>query len=279
MILLQLTGGLAVLSAVLYLILVAYPPLLPRSVFPPAQPTASSSSSATPGKHRVLLVIAHPDDECMFFAPTIVNLARRRQDEVHVLCLSTGNHDGQGNVRKEELVRSCAVLGIHESHITVFDDPKLPDNPRVAWNTALVAAIIESHVQNLSIDMLITFDSRGISGHANHIAAYLGVVQMLERSPRFTPENLPCYRLTTVPLVRKYVGLFDMLFSVSGVSKTPSGVGIQCSADSLLFVASPSEVMLGRRAMYEHESQLLWFRQLSVIFSRYMYINRLDRIQ
>ena len=38
----------------------------------------------------VLLVIAHPDDEAMFFAPTLLALAHE-QREVHVLCLSTGN--------------------------------------------------------------------------------------------------------------------------------------------------------------------------------------------
>ena len=38
----------------------------------------------------VLLVTAHPDDECMFFSPTILNL--RRSSTVHLLCLSTGKY-------------------------------------------------------------------------------------------------------------------------------------------------------------------------------------------
>lgn len=36
----------------------------------------------------VLVVTAHPDDECMFFSPTIINL--QRLSKVHLLCLSTG---------------------------------------------------------------------------------------------------------------------------------------------------------------------------------------------
>lgn len=36
-----------------------------------------------------LLVIAHPDDESMFFAPTLLELLRAGE-QVHVLCLSTG---------------------------------------------------------------------------------------------------------------------------------------------------------------------------------------------
>lgn len=39
---------------------------------------------------RVLFVIAHPDDECMFFAPTILKLTRSGQYDVFLLCLSSG---------------------------------------------------------------------------------------------------------------------------------------------------------------------------------------------
>lgn len=38
---------------------------------------------------RVLLVTAHPDDECMFFGPTIFRLCEQGAD-VHLLCLSNG---------------------------------------------------------------------------------------------------------------------------------------------------------------------------------------------
>lgn len=40
---------------------------------------------------KILLVTAHPDDECMFFGPTLTNLsAKRLKNEIHVLCLSKG---------------------------------------------------------------------------------------------------------------------------------------------------------------------------------------------
>ncbi|PNJ04053.1 PIGL isoform 8, partial [Pongo abelii] len=38
---------------------------------------------------RTLLVIAHPDDEAMFFAPTVLGLARLRH-WVYLLCFSAG---------------------------------------------------------------------------------------------------------------------------------------------------------------------------------------------
>lgn len=39
---------------------------------------------------KVLFVTAHPDDEAMFFAPTISHLASRKTSHAHLLCLSTG---------------------------------------------------------------------------------------------------------------------------------------------------------------------------------------------
>lgn len=42
-----------------------------------------------PNVKRVLLVIAHPDDECMFFGPAIMKL-RQEGSQIFLLCLSTG---------------------------------------------------------------------------------------------------------------------------------------------------------------------------------------------
>lgn len=42
---------------------------------------------------RALFVIAHPDDEAMFFAPTVLGLARTQR---WLLCGSTGDDDGGG---------------------------------------------------------------------------------------------------------------------------------------------------------------------------------------
>lgn len=42
-------------------------------------------------KKRVLFVIAHPDDECMFFGPTIKNLVNDGECNLYLMCLSTGS--------------------------------------------------------------------------------------------------------------------------------------------------------------------------------------------
>ncbi len=45
---------------------------------------------------RVLFVIAHPDDEAMFFGPSVTSIVSwcnsvSSRDNVHLLCLSTGS--------------------------------------------------------------------------------------------------------------------------------------------------------------------------------------------
>jgi N-acetylglucosaminylphosphatidylinositol deacetylase len=93
--------------------------------------------SYTPNE-RILFLTAHPDDECMFFAPTITALTSRMKfgldysteystskayPEVFSLCLSVGDADGLGNVRRDELRRSLDVLGIKSENREVIDHP------------------------------------------------------------------------------------------------------------------------------------------------------------
>lgn len=51
---------------------------------------SSRSSESIKSKRRILFVISHPDDECMFFGPAIVNLAKSPDKNVFLLCLSNG---------------------------------------------------------------------------------------------------------------------------------------------------------------------------------------------
>lgn len=72
---------------------------------------------------NILLVTAHPDDEAMFFAPTILSLSRKTSLDMFHLCLSSGNADGLGAIRKAELTNSLDVLGIHRDKRWIFDHP------------------------------------------------------------------------------------------------------------------------------------------------------------
>ena len=49
----------------------------------------SDAINSSKKKKKVLVLTAHPDDECMFFAPTILRL-RKKGIEVSLLCMTTG---------------------------------------------------------------------------------------------------------------------------------------------------------------------------------------------
>lgn len=74
---------------------------------------------------RICLLIAHPDDEAMFFAPTILALTQPdKGNHVKILCLSRGNAEGLGDTRKREMVKSALILGLQrEDDVAVYDSP------------------------------------------------------------------------------------------------------------------------------------------------------------
>jgi N-acetylglucosaminylphosphatidylinositol deacetylase len=98
----------------------------------------SNTSLSTPS--RLLLVTAHPDDETFFFGPTLTSLIPSSESSVstnpesnapdsvalpfpHVysLCLSVGNADGLGHVRRHELEDSLDVIGVAKDKRWVLD--------------------------------------------------------------------------------------------------------------------------------------------------------------
>ncbi|XP_051552573.1 N-acetylglucosaminyl-phosphatidylinositol de-N-acetylase-like isoform X2 [Myxocyprinus asiaticus] len=156
---------------------------------------------------RALLVTAHPDDECMFFAPTVLKLVESKA-AVYLLCLSTGNYNNQGPQRKRELLDSCAVLGIPGNHVTIIDDKELPDDPAVHWSTALISSLILKHIQNYNISLVLTFDGRGVSGHANHIAISKALSHLA--SAGRLPEGCQIFSLHTINILRKYLSVLEL---------------------------------------------------------------------
>ncbi|XP_014445087.1 N-acetylglucosaminyl-phosphatidylinositol de-N-acetylase isoform X1 [Tupaia chinensis] len=160
---------------------------------------------------RTLLVIAHPDDEAMFFAPTVLGLARLRH-RVSLLCFSAGNYYNQGEIRKKELLQSCDVLGIPPSNVTIIDDRDFPDDPGVQWDIEHVAGVLLQHVEANDIDLVVTFDAGGVSGHSNHVALYAAVRAL--HSEGKLPKGCSVLTLQSVNMLRKYTSLLDLPLSL-----------------------------------------------------------------
>lgn len=212
---------------------------------------------------RVMFVIAHPDDECMFFGPVIMKLAQQRNCELYLLCLSKGNYDKEGSRRKKELWDSCRILGIPDSNITLVMSTLLPDDPSVRWREDVVSSLVLNHLEALSIDTVITFDKHGVSKHANHCSLYYAMALLCVE--KRLPSKCHAYALETTSVLRKYSCLLD--------------IPISFLMSSCSFVVSLQEGRSIKRAMHAHASQLVWFRSLYLIFSRYIFINTLREIE
>ncbi|XP_019750789.1 N-acetylglucosaminyl-phosphatidylinositol de-N-acetylase [Hippocampus comes] len=221
------------------------------------------TSLESPGADiECLVVTAHPDDECMFFGPTIIRLVECNVN-VHLLCLSEGNYYNHGAKRKQELFNSCAKLGIPSSRITILDHKNLPDYPKAEWRVSLVTSIIAKHLRAHIFNMVLTFDGRGVSGHSNHVAIYKAVRHLASTDQ--VPNDCRLLSLVTVSLLRKYVSFLELPLSWLLPSSLSCIIGSegyrQCKA-----------------AMLCHRTQLVWFRYLYIIFSRYMFVNTFQMI-
>ncbi|KAK6385023.1 N-acetylglucosaminyl-phosphatidylinositol de-N-acetylase [Exophiala oligosperma] len=319
---------------------------------------------------RIILLIAHPDDESMFFNPTLQALTHPSlQNHLKILCMSTGNADGIGETRRLELEKAAVQLGLRRREdVYVLDDERFKDGMDQVWQPEDIVRVLASafapHLNNsksqaaapstsstpskekekdkdkrrsksssktnpkstsvststsvspgaaaasnvpagplASIDVLITFDERGISSHPNHIALFHGATLFLQRimhghSGYACPVSL--YTLPTVNIARKYSfildaiptmlgGIYNAIFSnISGiVSRSTSGRGgaswtaggvaaNKSNPDRLVFINDIPRYWRARAAMTEgHASQMMWFRWGWIGLGRYMVVNDL----
>jgi len=207
-----------------------------------------------------LIVIAHPDDECMFFSPTIVYL-NQINIQVYILCLSNGNYYGSGELREKEFLKSARCLGIPSESCYIINHSQLQDHPSKHWKRDIIIEYILKFTDSKSIDLLITFDKHGVSQHSNHISIYESVNWMYKHEML---SNTSIFYLETVGVLRKYLSICDALFSFKAMSNK-----------DLLILSNVIDFSKGVKAMLCHRSQLVWFRILYIIFSQYMFINRL----
>lgn len=262
---------------------------------------------------RILLLTAHPDDECMFFSPSLTGLNNYELagtgliPELFSLCLSIGDADGLGDVRRNELKKSLDVLGIHAGRRWIEDRPDLKDNFTASWDAETIADVVRPYVLQHNITTILTFDDRGISGHPNHISLLHGAAHLLAtlRSSGSDRTHAPAPRLFTlvsVPLLAKYTGPLAALHARTAglLSAAAAGLPSPFLASLLptreadppipetdvdagarqmpVFASGLREYVTALRAMAQHRSQLVWFRYLYVAFSRYMWVNELREV-
>lgn len=277
------------------------------TIAPPPAPPAQLQQ----GK-RIILLIAHPDDESMFFSPTLTRLTDPALgNHVKILCLSTGNADGLGETRKKELEAAAITLGLRKSEdVFVLDDPsKFKDGMKEQWDEKEIARVLAQAFMGpaqakkaaanegprATIDALVTFDKHGVSSHPNHIALYHGARLFLsdlmhDHAGFACPVSM--YTLTSINILRKYSLFLDILPTyftgivsdmISGVtgkrSKAASGgISKGSKGSRVVFLSDVARYLKARDAMVNgHKSQMVWFRWGWITIGRYMFVNDLKR--
>lgn len=253
----------------------------------------------------------------MFFAPTLLALtAPHLGNHIKILCLSTGDQDGLGSLRQKELVKSAEMLGLRrEEDVFVIDDPRFRDGMGVVWEKGEVARVLgeafgvtakgkgregkgegRERGPEATIDVLLTFDRGGVSGHANHVSLYHGARSWLEGLMKGR-EGWRCpvemYTLTSTNIVRKYISALDaplsMLWGIlegvltaerKDVGRSSEGRegATQAAPEKLLFVSDIAQYRTAQKAMtHGHKSQMRWFRWGWIGVGRYVVVNDLKR--
>lgn len=169
-----------------------------------------------------------------------------------------GNYDGLGATRAVELQRACAILGILAERVKVIDDSALQDGMQSYWPPNTVAEHVQHFAEQLCLNLMLTFDDKGVSGHPNHTACCRGVLQFAAAAQRAPPTVL---LLQSTGLLRKYIGAADIVLSWCLLRQ---------HAMAMAVCLDPRPVWT---AMAAHRTQLVWYRRLFIVFSRYVYVN------
>lgn len=118
-------------------------------------------------KKTVVGIFAHPDDEAFGPAGTIAKFAK--DHDVYIICATKGE-EGMGKssklaqIRSKELKDSAKILGVKDVYFLGFQDGTLSNN---LYHS--LASKIENRLKKLKPEIIITHETRGISGHIDHI--------------------------------------------------------------------------------------------------------------
>ena len=144
---------------------------------------------------RLMCVVAHPDDECFAFGGALL-LAREAGWQTYVLCMTDGQAATNrgtsadaadlGRIRREEFVRSCAVLGVDRHELLSYQDGRLEFEPLHA-----AAGEIVQRIRAWQPQVLLTFGLDGsLNVHPDHtsVSAFTGAAFHWSGRPKRYPE-------------------------------------------------------------------------------------------
>ncbi len=163
----------------------------------------------------MLLVFAHPDDESFSSASTIAKYAKMGW-EIDLICATRGEQGETGMlgekspkelgaIRSKELEMAASYLGISTITFLTYMDGTLKSDPPGQLEEIIYQKLIE-----LVPDIVITFDTTGISNHPDHIRVSFAttfafqkyafqIQNALKDNPEYDEEAAPKLYYACVP--------------------------------------------------------------------------------
>jgi LmbE family N-acetylglucosaminyl deacetylase len=148
----------------------------------------------TDASRRLLIALAHPDDETFGPAGTIVRYARTGV-AVHVICATRGEaghvdpellagHSSLADLRTKELLCAARHLGLAGLHLLDYRDSGMEGAPENDDSTSLYQAPMERVVEEIAglicqirPQVVITFDRTGGYFHPDHVKMHTATTQ------------------------------------------------------------------------------------------------------
>ncbi|CCF56692.1 hypothetical protein KAFR_0B03960 [Kazachstania africana CBS 2517] len=218
------------------------------------------------------LVVAHPDDEVMFFSPTLLQLDSHLPPncKFNIISYSDGDAEGLGSLRSNELAHSIDMLiPRRNKEIFIFNHT---DGMNEVWDNKLMLHQLESILSDSQTNILLTFDQFGVSNHINHKACHQVVTSYIQSHAKNNfALLLDSYSSN---LLKKYTGFaWQLVFLAKNYwihGKTLPNL------DHLALFNPYSDYITAYATMLKaHKSQMVWFRYGWWFFSRFVYVNDL----
>lgn|SRR5574341_2046075 len=159
-------------------------------------------------KPRLLIALAHPDDESFGMAGTIAKY-RNEGADVYLICATNGDvgtmedkyldgYKSVADVRLAELQCAAQILGLTRLYAFGYRDSGMPGSPDNEHPDSLVAADLDDVVQRVTEvirevrpQVVVTFDPYGGYGHPDHLRiheATIGAFQAASDPSRFAEQ-------------------------------------------------------------------------------------------
>src|ERR1041384_7586000 len=123
---------------------------------------------------RALVIVAHPDDEAIFFFSTIKRLIKAKY-AVSILC-ATGRFDNVSitSKRVSEFKKSCELLGV-DGHLLGMLDRRLK-----ALSASDLRGYLQSFANDPSVSVVYTHNPWGDYGHLHHSSVSLATHEVFK---------------------------------------------------------------------------------------------------